>query len=73
MGVYTHVAMADLHDDVESLPRCPGKDHTQMPALRADLEAPGTAAIPTDLADLAGNWAALPDHIRRAITALANG
>ena len=73
MNVYTLVAMKDLHDDVESLPGIPSDDDAKTLALPADSEAPKPAPIRTDLANLAGNWAALPEHIRKAITALARG
>ena len=70
MGVYTHVAMGDLHNDVKSLPGIRSDGDAKTPAQPAASKALEPAPIPTDLA---ANWAALPDHIPQAITALANG
>jgi hypothetical protein len=55
MNVYTHVDMADLASDVESLPPVLGGPQKKAPP-----------AVPGDLAALAGNWDALPDHVRQA-------
>jgi hypothetical protein len=60
MNAYTHVAMADLASDVESLPGVLGG-----PQKKAE------PAVPGDLAALAGNWDSLPEHVRAAITTLA--
>ena len=75
MNVYTHVAMGDLAGDVENLPALPGHGSlagTTPKAPPAALAEPATApAIPSELASLASNWSALPDHIRQAIATLA--
>jgi hypothetical protein len=74
MNVYTHVAMGDLHDDVEALPGMPGNGSarrdgnavavaTAEPALLADA--------PNKLAALISSWEDLPANVRSAIAALA--
>ena len=42
-----------------------------MPTSAANAKVPESDAIPTELTDLAGNWSALPDHIRKASRSLA--
>jgi hypothetical protein len=64
MNVYTHVDMADLASDVESLPAMgDGPAPKVQPATHSE--------VPNDLAALAGNWHSLPDHIRKSIATLA--
>jgi len=72
MNVYTHVNLRDLASGVESLPpmtgpggafsseqvTCPPKSIHESPSL-------------PDLAALAANWSALPEHVRQAIVTLA--
>ena len=72
MGVYTHVAMADLHDDVESLAGLatngsagpgevkPGAGGTSIPSADA----------PDELAGLISSWDDLPTNLRSAIKTL---
>jgi len=64
MNVYTHVAMADLHDDVESLPGLSGKPQ----AAKGDSTE---TDVPLDLAGLISAWGELPGNVRSAIAALA--
>ena len=70
MNVYTHVDMDDLAGEVENLPAVLGGGKADEPGEAEEAEA---VTIPPDLADLAGNWAALPEHVRKAIAALAAG
>ena len=69
MNVYTHVAMGDLHNDVESLPDLPGSGKKET-AAAAKLEM-GAAEAPADLAGLISAWDKLPANVRSAIAALA--
>jgi hypothetical protein len=70
MNVYTHIDMGDLAGDVENLPALPG--HAPKANVPAPADSPAnTPAIPAELASLASNWSALPDHIRQAIATLA--
>lgn len=75
MNVYRHVDMGDLAGDVENLPALPGHGSTAQKVIPAAPAAPAaptnTPAIPSELASLASNWSALPDHIRQAIATLA--
>lgn len=78
MNVYTHVDMADLESDVESLPamgdgRTPNAQiNLDTPSCGALSQADEGSRIPADLASLAKNWASLPDHIRQAIATLCS-
>jgi len=70
MNVYTHVAMNDLHDNVESLPGLAG-NRKGRPETNV---APALTAVPTapaELAALISAWKNLPDNVRSAIEALA--
>jgi len=69
MGVYTHVAMADLHDDVESPPGM-APEGSKPEAAEGD-GAPGD--MPSDLAGLICSWSDLPENIRSAISSLGIG
>jgi hypothetical protein len=75
MNVYTHVDMGDLAGDVENLPALPGHGSLAGTASKTAPAAPArpaaASAIPSELASLASNWSALPDHIRQAIATLA--
>ena len=75
MNVYTHIEMGDLAGDVENLPALPGYAGIALKTANAVLVAPAATttapAMPDDLASLAGNWSALPNHIRQAIATLA--
>jgi len=75
MNVYTHIDMGDLAGDVENLPALPGHAGLAPTTANAAPAAPAaptnTPAMPDELASLASNWSALPDHIRQAIAALA--
>jgi hypothetical protein len=64
MNAYTHVDMADLASDVESLP---GMGNEPKPKAQSATRS----EVPTDLAALAENWASLPSHIRQTISTLA--
>jgi hypothetical protein len=65
MNAYTHVDMADLASDVESLPGMgDGSAPKAQPATHSE--------VPTDLANLASNWGSLPDHIRQTIATLCS-
>ena len=75
MDVYTHVAMADLHDDVESLAGL-----TRNGSAKSKEVEPGAIAAnaipadaPDELAGLIASWEGLPDNVRSAIVALAPG
>jgi integrase len=78
MNVYTHVDLADLATDVESLP---AMDSTRMddtpsasdpaPPASDPEHSATTQDIPADLASLTSNWNSLPDHIRQTIATLA--
>ena len=73
MNVYTHVDMADLHDDVESLPGLEGSgagSETTEPDVVAGNARPTDA--PNELHSLISSWNDLPANVRSAITALAN-
>jgi hypothetical protein len=59
MNVYTHVDLADLASDVESLP-----------PVHYGKRKMAQSTVPTDLAALASNWDSLPDHIRQTIATL---
>ena len=76
MNVYTHVAVSDLHDDVESLPGLPGHG-SAMPMKSAEPAAMAVSAtpvvptaVPAELAGLISSWTDLPDNVRFAIAAL---
>ena len=69
MNAYTHVEMGDLARDVEQLPSMPGSG--AEPTAAEEQDATAEAAIPAELTTLAGNWDALPHHIRQAIVSLA--
>ena len=74
MNVYTHVAMSDLHDDVESLPGLPGNGsgrHDGNATAVATAEPTPLADAPDKLAGLVATWGDLPDNVRSAIAALA--
>jgi len=74
MNVYTHVAMNDLHDDVESLPGLPGNGSAgpgEVEPGAGGTNAPSVDA-PDELAGLISSWNDLPANVRSAITALAN-
>jgi hypothetical protein len=65
MNVYTHVDLADLASDVESLPAIGEEPAPEVqPATHSD--------VATDLANLASNWGSLPDHIRQTIATLCS-
>jgi hypothetical protein len=66
MNVYTHVDMADLASDVESLPGM-----GDGPAVKAEPER--LTNLPADLTHVAMNWASLPEHIRQTIETLCSG
>ncbi len=73
MNVYTHVAMADLHDDVEALPSLPGSSGKAQATVRARQAeaATATAEASADLAGLVSAWDKLPAKVRSAIAVLA--
>jgi len=75
MNVYTHIEMGDLAGDVENLPALPNAASLAGTASNtapvAYTEPTAAPAIPSELASLASNWSALPDHIRQAIATLA--
>ena len=75
MNIYTHIDMGDLAGDVENLPALPGHTGVALTASKAAPGAPTNPAnaptMPPELASLANNWSALPDHIRQAIATLA--
>ena len=76
MNVYTHVAMNDLHEDVESLPGLPGNGSARRDGSDAALETAEPAVpidAPAELAGLISSWKQLPPNVRSAIAALARG
>jgi len=74
MNVYTHVAMNDLHDDVQALPGMPGNGSARRHG-NAVAAATGEPAVPDDapaeLVGLISSWKDLPTNVRSAIAALA--
>ncbi len=70
MNVYTHVAMADLHDDVESLPRAVGEG-SKAELAGASAVDPLQDDLPVDLAHVISTWNELPRKVRSAIASLA--
>ena len=72
MNVYTHVAMGDLHDDIESLPGLPG--YGSAAPGNAEPVATTEPAVPADataeLAGLISAWKNLPENVRSAMAAL---
>ena len=62
MNTYTHVSQSDLAADLESLDQL---------TISTAQPAPNEPALPTDLTNLLGNWASLPEHVRTAISTLA--
>ncbi len=75
MNVYMHVDMGDLASGVENLPALPSHAAFSPKVTNAAPATPAKPAndptIPSELASLAGNWSALPHHIRQAIATLA--
>jgi len=73
MGVYTHVAMADLQDDAESLPAWAANSIAEPRKVEPGAFAANAtrANAPGDLAALISSWNDLPDNVRSAIAALA--
>ena len=74
MNVYTHVAMADLHDDVESLPGVPSNGSARRDGNAAPVATVKGAVLPDAPDELAGpisSWKELPGNVRSAIAALA--
>ena len=74
MNVYTHVDMADLASDLESLPAVGGEvagHGGEQEGATAPATEASEAAIPGDLASLTEGWHSLPEHVRAAICTLA--
>jgi len=71
MNVYTHVDVADLADDIESLPALNDVGITLHPQPTPQGKPVAASSIPAELVDLADNWDSLPEHIRNAISTLA--
>lgn len=66
MNAYTHVDMADLASDVESLP---GMGEEPAPKVQSATHS----EVLTDWASLAENWNSLPEHVRQTIVTIAGG
>ena len=69
MNVYTHVAMADLHDDVESLAGLKDSGGTEPGPAAANVACDDA---PDQLAKLISSWGDLPHNVRSPISSLAS-
>ncbi len=69
MDVYTHVAMGDLHADIEALPGVLGEKE-KPPSARAD-DTNAKPPMPENLVGLISSWDGLPNNVRSGIVALA--
>ncbi|HUT92522.1 MAG TPA: hypothetical protein VMY37_23720 [Thermoguttaceae bacterium] len=77
MNVYTHVAMGDLHDDVESLPDLPSNGgavpgKTEPDAIGESVTPAVPADAPPELVGLISAWKDLPRNVRSAMAALVD-
>jgi len=68
-NVYTHVAMGDLHEDVEALPTVAVGGAAEPAAVAAT--GPGSGDASDGLAGLVAFWHRLPEKVRAVIASLA--
>jgi len=68
MNVYTHVAVGDLHDDVESLPGLAGEGSA---GPKPNVGTAASAEAEAELEGVISLWSDLPNSVRSVIAALA--